>query len=160
MSTQPLSKAQDVAVRVRLQEEPIDVVDQLRLGSSNDLGALNVFIGQVRDHDPQAGAVPVVEIEFSSHPDAERTLKKEVQSLVEEAWPKGPGLFEKPFVTVIHRSGLLEVGDVALLVVVGSAHREPGLTLVGEIVERVKETLPMWKKQELSDGTSKWSNLP
>ena len=160
MSTQPVSKVQGISVCVRLQEGPINVVDHLRLGRSDDLGALNVFVGQVRNHDPEAGAVPVAKIEDSSHPDAEAALKTAVQVLVEEAWPKGPGLFEEPFVTVIHRTGLLDVGDVALLVVVGSAHREPGLTLVGEIVERVKETLPVWKKQALSDGTAKWSNLP
>lgn len=148
------------SIFVKIQEKPIDITPHLRRGSSDDLGAVSVFIGQVRNHDPEAGATPVESIEYSAHPNAEGVLGEKIEELCNETWPDGVGLFGTPFVTVVHRVGTLQVGDVALLVVVGTPHRTPGLDLVPRIVEKVKETLPVWKKQGLEDGTTKWSNLP
>lgn len=143
------------AVNARIQTEPIDVQGEFaRAGSAAD-GAVSVFVGRVRDHDPQAGGQVVTGIEYTAHPDAQATLGKQVLA-VTEAVAAGVAVN----VTAIHRIGHLEVGDVALLVLVSGPHREPAMTLVPAVVERIKETLPVWKRQLLQDGTSQWSNLP
>lgn len=147
-------------ISVKIQEGPVDVIDELQLGAHPDLGALSVFVGQVRDHDPEAGETPVVGIDYVAHPEAEKILEEEISNLAREAWAGHAVEGGTPFVTVVHRVGKLSVGDIAMLVISGGAHRQPGMSLTPKVVERVKEILPVWKKQGLSDGTDKWSNLP
>lgn len=160
MTTPPPSQARLPHVSVKIQEAPVDVAAELRLGDNPDLGALSVFVGQVRNHDPQAGKTPVVGIEYVAHPGADKVLEDEIGRLAASAWEEDKSEGGAPFVTVIHRVGNLKVGDVAMLVIAGGAHRQPGMDLVPKVVERVKEVLPVWKKQGLSDGRDKWSNLP
>ena len=62
--------------------------------------------------------------------------------------------------TVAHRVGLLEVGDVALVAVVAASHRSQAFTCAADLVDRVKEVLPVWKNQRFTDGTSAWTGLP
>jgi len=63
-------------------------------------------------------------------------------------------------VAVSHRVGPLEVGDVALAAAVATAHRAAAFAACARLVDRVKESLPIWKHQVFSDGTDEWVNCP
>ncbi|MDO4665714.1 MAG: molybdenum cofactor biosynthesis protein MoaE [Actinomycetaceae bacterium] len=139
-----------------VQESPIDVAHFLDATEDEFYGATSMFVGKVRNHDPQAGSEEVRGIEYTAHPNASGVLEKEIGKLVREALKDE----DKATVTVVHRVGKLDVGDIALLVIVATAHRHPGMDLVGQIVEKVKKVLPVWKKQNLTNGDAKWSNLP
>lgn len=147
-------------IDAHLQEHPIEVEQYVQAASAASNGAVTMFLGQVRDHDHEADGQAVTEIEYAAHPDAQAVLEREVTSVVRDAFavvrPDQPA----PTVIVIHRIGRIPVGQAALLVVVGSPHRFPGMNLVPAIVERVKATMPVWKKQSLEDGSDRWSNLP
>ena len=144
---------------VELSSEPIDVVRQLAAASGNQHGATTMFLGSVRDHDPQVGQERVVAIEYSAHPEASATLQREVAQLAEETLAEDwSGVDAR--VVVIHRIGPVQVGEPAMLVIVSTAHRHPGSRLVPALVERIKATAPIWKRQILADGSSQWSNLP
>lgn len=123
-------------------------------------GAVTMFLGQVRDHDRQAEGQAVTEIEYIAHPEAQAVLEREVTAAVGDAFAVVSSDQPAPTVVVVHRVGRIPVGEAALVVVVGSPHRFPGMNLVPAIVERVKATLPVWKKQSLQDGSDRWSNLP
>jgi molybdopterin synthase catalytic subunit len=106
-------------------------------------GAVVTFVGRVRDHD---GGRAVVELEYSAHPSAQQVLEDIAVKLGQEAL----GL------SVAHRVGTLRIGDVALVAVVATAHRAEAFDVCARLVEEVKHTLPVWKRQLFADGTDEW----
>ena len=139
------------AVRVaRVSDAPLDVVAHLDAVSSPAAGAVATFVGQVRDHDPGARG-DVVRLDYSAHPDAEEVLAR----LATEVAADGDVLA----LAVSHRTGTLEVGDVAVVVAVATAHRDAAFRLCRELVERVKAELPVWKRQVTADGAGTWVGM-
>ena len=110
-------------------------------------GALVVFEGVIRDHDHGAG---VSSLDYQAHPDAERFL---ADVCAEVATASGLR------VAAAHRIGHLRVGDVALVAVVAAAHRAEAFAACAELVEQIKQRVPIWKRQHLADGPSEWVGL-
>jgi molybdopterin synthase catalytic subunit len=110
-------------------------------------GALVVFEGVIRDHDHGEG---VSSLDYQAHPDAERLL---ADVCAEVATASGLR------VAAAHRIGHLEIGDVALVAVVAAAHRAEAFAACAELVERIKQSVPIWKRQHLADGPSEWVGL-
>ena len=59
---------------------------------------------------------------------------------------------------VLHRVGVLEIGESALVAAVSSAHRAEAFAACGDLVDEVKRRLPVWKHQVFADGTDEWVN--
>ncbi|WP_417561787.1 molybdenum cofactor biosynthesis protein MoaE [Microbacterium sp.] len=133
----------------QISAEPLDVAAHEAAVDDPHMGAAITFVGRVRDHDPDA-ATPVVALEYSSHPDAERAL----QGLIDEAVGDSGAL-----VAASHRIGRLEVGDVAIVVSVAAAHRGEAYDVSRRLVEAIKHRLPIWKRQIEADGTTAWKGL-
>ena len=115
-------------------------------------GARVVFEGVVRDHD---GGEGVHYLEYSAHPAAAKFLRSSVEKSLETLGnPQIDGIY------VRHRVGHLEIGDVALLVVVDSAHRKEAFAVCAQIVDDIKASVPIWKDQYFADGHNEWSNTP
>ena len=115
-------------------------------------GARVVFEGVVRDHD---GGEGVHYLEYSAHPAAAKFLRSSVEKSLETLGnPQIDGIY------VRHRVGHLEIGDVALLVVVDSAHRKEAFAVCAQIVDNIKASVPIWKDQYFADGHNEWSNTP
>ncbi|MCF8587672.1 molybdenum cofactor biosynthesis protein MoaE [Gordonia liuliyuniae] len=131
-----------------LSDEPLDVAAHLDAVASASVGATALFVGTVRDIDPDA-AGRVVLLEYSAHPDAADIVTRIAASV------------DTPEVRVAvsHRVGDLAVGGVAIVCAVSSVHRAEAFDVNRELVERVKAELPVWKKQVESDGTSSWVGL-
>jgi molybdopterin synthase catalytic subunit len=110
-------------------------------------GALVTFRGVIRDHD--AGAL-VTRLDYSAHPDAERFLADACAGVAEET-----GLT----VAAAHRVGALEIGEVALVAVVAAPHRAEAFAACARLVDEIKSSVPIWKRQHSPDGTSVWVNL-
>ncbi|MGO3326189.1 molybdenum cofactor biosynthesis protein MoaE [Gordonia sp. (in: high G+C Gram-positive bacteria)] len=135
-------------VSASLNDEPLDVGAHLDAVASPSVGATALFVGTVRDNDPDAAGA-VVLLEYSAHPDADGILARIAESV------------DTPDVriAVSHRVGDLDVGGVAIVCAVSSVHRAQAYEVNRELVERVKAELPVWKKQVESDGTSAWVGL-
>ena len=133
--------------------DPIDLTDMLASVSGPTHGAVASFVGQVRDHDPEASG-RVVALRSTCHPDAPALIEQIVARTVAEHDPAG-----EADVAATHRIGDLDVGDLALVVTVGSAHRDLAFTLCRAVVEAVKHELPVWKQQFEADGSHAWSGL-
>ncbi|WOC13915.1 molybdenum cofactor biosynthesis protein MoaE [Gordonia sp. MP11Mi] len=131
-----------------LRDEPLDVAAHLDAVASPSAGATALFVGTVRDIDPDA-AGRVVLLEYSAHPDAADILAR-IAASVDTSDAR---------VAVSHRIGDLPVGGVAIVCAVSSVHRAQAFDVSRELVERVKAELPVWKKQVESDGTSSWVGL-
>lgn len=110
-------------------------------------GAVVLFAGVVRNHD---GGQGVLSLDYQAHPDAERILSECCAAVSAET-----GLS----VAAVHRVGHLVVGDVALYAAAAAAHRAEAFAACELLVERIKHTVPIWKKQQLTDGATEWVGL-
>ncbi len=127
--------------------EPLDVAAHVAAGDLAGAGAGATVVGQVRDHDPSVTG-EVVALDYSAHPDAGAVLTR----LVHEA----AALDGVLGVAVSHRTGLLRVGEPAVVAAVATAHRELAFAVCRDLVERVKAELPVWKREVLRDGSHVW----
>ncbi|GGA67883.1 molybdopterin biosynthesis protein MoeE [Pseudoclavibacter endophyticus] len=131
-----------------ISSEPLDVAAHLAAVADAHAGATASFVGTVRDHDPEADGT-VTTLDYSAHPDAERVLARIAADLDRD----GARL------AVTHRIGTLDVGDLAIVAAVSTAHRAEAFDLCRELVERVKAELPVWKRQHTEDGTTHWVGM-
>ena len=131
-----------------ITEDPLDAAALINSARRDTCGAVASFIGAVRNHD---GGESVDAIEYSSHPSSPQILREIVSEMRDR-----PGVH---CIVAWHRVGRLEIGDDALVVAVAAEHRAQAFRAVETIVEDVKAKLPIWKKQELSDGSHNWSGL-
>lgn len=140
------------AVRIaRISDDPLDLAAHIAAVSGPTAGGIATFVGTVRDHDPGARG-EVTLLEYSAHPDAERILGDIAASCLAETDADCT-------VAVTHRVGRLEVGDLAVVVAVSSAHRASAFEVCRALIERIKTDLPIWKKQHENDGTASWVGL-
>lgn len=130
----------------RISDAPLDAAAHLAAVEQPWVGAVTSFIGTVRAQDPEA-AGPVVALEYSAHPDAEATLHDIAMSAIGD---------RRAIVAVSHRVGRLAVGDAAVVIAVGTAHRGDAFTICRDVIEEIKRSLPVWKKQWTDDGEALW----
>ena len=133
----------------RISDEPLDLAAHVQAVSDPAIGAVTTFLGQVRDHDPDA-ASGVVALEYSAHPDAESALR----GIAERA-----SAGTQAIVAVSHRVGRLDIGDAAVAIAVGSAHRAAAFEVCRAVIEQIKTDLPVWKRQIESDGSAAWKGI-
>lgn len=131
-----------------ITDEPLDTGALIDSARRDTCGAVASFVGVVRNHD---GGESVDAIEYSSHPSSQQILRDIVMEFRDR-----PGVHR---IVAWHRVGRLEIGEDAMVIAVAAEHRAQALRAVEGIVEDVKAKLPIWKKQELTDGTHNWSGL-
>lgn len=139
-------------VHAVLSAEPISVDQAIAAVESDTAGAVVSFSGVVRNHD---GGKPVDRLSYSAHPTAHQVMADVVAGLVAEH--AAAGTDSKPVrIWAAHRTGMLEIGDPALVCAVSAAHRGQAFAVCSELVDRIKERVPIWKEQFFSDGTVEW----
>jgi len=112
-------------------------------------GAIITFLGLVRDHDPSVEGV-VTHLEYQCHPTAPAVIA-EIATRVEAEFGA--------IIAVTHRTGLLAVGEAAIVAAAAAAHREAAFDACRAVVERIKTELPIWKREILADGTHSWVGM-
>ena len=127
--------------------EPIHARDVAALVTGSEAGAVVTFSGDVRDHDHGRH---VARLEYEGHPTAAAVLA----ACAAEIAAKHPVVA----IAAVHRVGPLEIGDAALVAAVSSAHRAEAFLACAELVDVIKERLPVWKHQVFADGTDEWVN--
>jgi molybdopterin synthase catalytic subunit len=130
-----------------LRAEPLSV-DEIR-GAAADpaAGAVAVFIGAVRDHDHGRG---VTALSYSAHPSSQAELGRAAEKIAAS--------YSIVSVAVAHRTGDLQVGDLAVVAAVGAEHRDVAFAACHALVDEVKATVPIWKHQFFTGGDSEWVN--
>ncbi|MEC5190571.1 MULTISPECIES: molybdenum cofactor biosynthesis protein MoaE [unclassified Arthrobacter] len=141
-----------------LSADPISVDHAIAAVESDTAGAVVSFSGVVRNHD---GGKPVQRLSYSAHPTAHQVMADVVAQLVSEQVagrpPAGTGVPEQPVrIWVAHRIGMLEIGDPALVCAVAAAHRGQAFAVCSELVDRIKDQVPIWKEQFFTDGSVEW----
>jgi molybdopterin synthase catalytic subunit len=133
------------ADRFRVTREPLDPQRLVNLVRRDESGALALFYGVVRDN---SRGRRVLYLEYDAYPSMAVKKIKQVAQEVRSRW-------EITDVAVHHRIGRLEVGETSLLVAVSAAHRREAFEACHYAVDRIKEIVPVWKK-EVWEGGESW----
>lgn len=144
----PVAGGSGAVVLCAVRDRPLSVDELLAALQAPGIGGISLFIGTVRDH---ADGKPVARLDYEAHPHAAR----EIDRILAEIAARLPGVR----LAALHRTGQLAVGDLAVIVGAGSAHRGEAFTACREAIERIKERVPIWKKEWAPDGSAHWVNL-
>ena len=131
-----------------ISSEPIDLLAFRERLLDRSCGAYVQFDGWVRDHNE---GQEVLRLEYEVY---EPLAVKEGLRIIKEAKER----FGVAQVSAIHRSGLLELSDVAVVVGVSSAHRGEAFDACRYIIDQAKIRLPIWKKEYYANGNAEWVN--
>ena len=127
--------------------EEINLEDLRRRTQDPQAGALLIFCGDVRNHNQKK------EVSFLEYEAHERMAHKQIKKIIEHAQQK----WELHKVEVIHRLGKLAVTDCSIAIAVSTSHRNEAYEASRYIIDTVKHSVPIWKKEHFLNGVSNWS---
>lgn len=139
----------DVLRLLALRDSPLDVAEVLAAVEDPAAGGVVSFSGQVRDRD---GGRAVRELEYVAHPDALEALRRVAEAVAADLPVHG--------LAAVHRTGLLAIGDVAVVVAASAAHRGEAFEAARRLIDDLKATVPVWKRQVFGDGEQEWVGTP
>lgn len=138
------------AVRlVDVRSTPLSVDEVVAALDDPASGAVDLFVGRVRDHD---GGQGVEGLDYVAHPSALAELAAVAEEVAAE--------FDVQAVAVVHRVGELAVGDLAVVLGTASSHRDVAFTASRALIDRLKQRVPIWKRQAYDDGSDSWVGTP
>ena len=124
-------------------EEPIDVAALISDAQRPDCGAISTFVGTTRVDESGGASVEYLEYE-AYRPMADRKLE-EIGAEIEKRWAVGE-------VSIVHRIGKVDPGEASVAIVVAAPRRGPAFEASRYAIERIKEMVPIWKREVWSDG--------
>ena len=127
----------------RIVEKPIEVGAIVTGAFRPDCGAVATFVGTTRVDESSGASVKYLEYE-AYRPMADRKLE-EIGAELEERWTVG-------HVSIVHRIGRVYPGEPSVVMVVASPRRGPAFEASRYAIERIKEIVPIWKREVWSDG--------
>ncbi len=133
-----------------ITEDPINLAEALSMIDDPSTGAQAIFLGTVRN---EFEGRPSLGLYYDVYPPmAQSQIRKIGEALKEE--------FDIRHVVIIHRIGELPVGAASVLVAVSAPHREQAFAAAKAGIDRVKQQVPIWKKEHWADGSSQWHDEP
>ena len=109
-------------------------------------GAVVTFLGTVRDLTD--GQVTVA-LDYEAYPGMAEKKMAEIERETRARWPVGE-------LRMVHRLGHLDVGEVSVAVAVSRPHRGQAFEACRHAIDRLKELVPIWKKENWADGSTEW----
>lgn len=134
---------------VRVTPDILDAAEAIAAVASPRAGAINVFLGVVRDNNLGRS---VDYLDYEAYPSMAEKVMREIAG---EAVVR----FGFEDVAVLHRTGRLEIGETSLLIAVSSGHRAASFDGGHWLVNEIKKRVPVWKKEVWADGES-WVEGP
>ncbi|WP_020531335.1 molybdenum cofactor biosynthesis protein MoaE [Flexithrix dorotheae] len=130
---------------IKITDQPINITEVIELVNASGAGAIDVFIGTVRNKTQEK---QVTRLEFEAY---DGMAVKEMQKIAESAKSKWP--VQK--IAIYHRKGVLEIGEVAVVIAVSTPHRKDAFEACQFAIDTLKQTVPIWKK-EVFEGGEEW----
>ncbi len=128
-----------------LRDAPLSVDEVLAAVDDPRAGGVVSFTGVVRDVD---GGRAVTELEYVAHPDALAALGRVAEAVA--------GELDCVALAAVHRTGTLRVGETAVVVAASAAHRAEAFAAARRLIDDLKHTVPIWKRQVFADGDVEW----
>ncbi len=127
---------------VAVTHTPIDVERIFREIATPRSGGIDVFVGTVRNH---SHGKRVRQLEYSAYVPMAEKLMAEIEQEIKRKW-----VIES--VALVHRVGMLQIGDVAVVTAVSAHHRDAAFEACRYAIDRVKGVVPIWKKEYFEEG--------
>ncbi len=129
---------------------PLDVALAYQQAEDGANGAIALFSGMVRN---QTGGIPVIALEYQAYEPMALAVFKQIAAEIRKRWP------EITHVVIHHRTGKLTVGEISVLVAVGSPHRGEAFAACQYAIDTLKHNAPIWKKEHWQDGSTSWVSI-
>ena len=134
-------------IRVSVGADLIDTAALVSEVGRPQSGATVLFVGTVRDHSE--GKTGVTHLDYEVYAEM---VEPKIAEVVKETAAKWPVLA----VSVEHRSGVVRLGEASVAVAVSSAHREDAFDAAEFVIDELKRSAPIWKKEHWPGG-AEWS---
>ena len=125
-----------------LSDQPLNEAEVAARVAGPDTGGVVTFVGAVRNH---AKGHSIKHIEYEAYPEMVLREMDKIASDVSRRW-------EGTRVAIAHRTGHLEVGDAAVIIVAAAAHRAEAFEACRYAIDTLKQTVPIWKKEFTTEG--------
>ncbi len=145
--TRGVDQPLETGPRAFIVREKIDAAGLLDLIKHPEDGAVVVFEGVVRNHSRGRRTL------FLEYEAYEEMALKQMESLITQSLQQ----FQIRDVNIVHRLGRLEIGETSVLIIVASAHRAAAFDACRWLIDTLKRTVPIWKKEHFEDGAV-WSD--
>lgn len=130
--------------RFRVQSDPLDARELEAMVAHPGAGAIATFIGVVRN---SGRGKTVTHLEYEAYAPAAELALAQIGEEIAAKW-------EIEHMAITHRMGMLQVGEASVVISVASAHRDAAFDACRYAIERIKEIVPIWKKEHYLDGAS------
>ena len=136
-------------IRTEISGAPLDIAALIAEASDPSCGAVASFVGTVRASASVGGNEdkPVTRLEYDAHPELAPATIADVAAQAAEKWALQR-------VVAVHRTGTCELGEPTVVIACGAAHRAEALDACRWIIDEVKASVPIWKKEIYADGSS------
>jgi molybdopterin synthase catalytic subunit len=131
---------------IRLTREPIDHAALTEAIRRPGCGGVVTFLGTVRD---VTGEQTTVALDYEAYAPMAEAKMAEIEADTRSRWPVGE-------MAMVHRLGRLGVGDVSVAIAVSCPHRGDAFTACRHAIDRLKELVPIWKRENWADGRTEW----
>ena len=124
---------------------PIDASAVTAAVADPATGATCTFIGTTRDHNDGR---QVTRLEYEAYPEMALAEMRKIGETAKERWPIAR-------IAIVHRIGIVPIGEASVVIAVSSAHRRAAFEACHFAIDRLKEVVPIWKKEHF-DGGEVW----
>ena len=131
---------------VRLTHEPIDYAALTESVRSPHCGAVAIFLGMVRD---LTGDEVTEFLDYEAYPPMAEKKMAEIEIELRSRWTVGEA-------ALVHRLGRLGVGEISVAVAMSAPHRATAFDACRFAIDTLKQLVPIWKKENISDGSTTW----
>jgi len=120
----------------------------LRIGRYKDAGGNMLFLGQVRADETQGKRVKA--IEYSAYTEMVNAEAEKIKRTILSEFG------DVKSIVIVHSTGVVNAGEISLLVLVCSGHRQQAVQACSKTIELIKSNLPVWKKEIFEDDSHTW----
>ena len=135
-----------MAVTVALGPESIDPAAVIAQVSSTAAGAVVLFLGTVREFTLGRRTVA---LDYEAYPSMAERVMQEIATEASDRWPV-------THLSLVHRVGRLELGEISVAVAASSPHRQDAFEAGRYLIEELKKRVPVWKQENWDNGETAW----
>lgn len=129
-------------IEIKIKKEPLNPAECIEKTMDAECGGMSIFIGTIRNNTKEK---KVVHLEYEAY---ESMALKELHKIAAAA----TDLYGVKNLCIHHRVGILQILDAAVVIAVNAPHREAAFAACRYIIDTLKQTVPIWKKEIFEDG--------
>lgn len=125
----------------------IDIARVIESVVTPESGGIDIFVGTTRDH---SRGRRVLALDYEAYQPMALKIMERIEQEARDRWPLHK-------IGIVHRVGRVEIGEASVVIAVSSAHRNDAFEACRYVIDRLKQIVPIWKREFFADGTVEWS---